>query len=445
MKTSVDRMNHALVKVTSKLTGSGVWLNLGLTDYSYVLTAKHNIDDKNDDEVEVFDYNNKKLTVIQTYPLDGMDVTLIKIKEICHNDIELCLENNDQKSNELDNENWILGYPKSLIDNDDDESIEHEGSIYFKKNKIYFKIEEHLPKYRDEEYIEGFSGGPIFECSNENIYLKGIITDRFDEDFEYQRVLGTTTKEIFHSLPKSVKLETCYKNKISDLIDSACQNLDDKMAQYILENNIIEHLENINLDSLEKCNYFYLPDDKEKTSQHQSLLKNKGSIEKYIHSRILSTMMNDNIQDIDINPSSFNGNKLYTIHITNFRQDHQLIAKLIRQENSFEFSDSTLLIIYPDNNNSLKYVNKKRISKVIANYAECREPDLYDNRLPFKKRNIVNNFLKTRKDKKLKFSIINIQFLIEMITQQVENNLYGDKYDEIELKDEITGVFKQYE
>ena len=58
MTEDVGALRASLVKVKYKLTGSGVWINLGFNDHSYVFTAKHNIDG---DSIEVYNYKGEKL------------------------------------------------------------------------------------------------------------------------------------------------------------------------------------------------------------------------------------------------------------------------------------------------------------------------------------------------------------------------------------------------
>lgn len=440
MTFNIEQLYSSLVKIKSKLIGSGVWLNLGLTEHSYVLTAEHNIDGK---DVEVFDQKGVKLKSTYLCSLKGMDISIIKIEEQCDNKIELCLSDADIQDSK--STCWILGYPKSLVKTSKFKSMEHQGTILLKKENIFFRIDENLPKDVDESNIEGFSGGPIFEVSNGVTYLKGIITDRCDDDFSYQKIYGEKSSEIYAELPDTVKDELICKNSIAKIVSQSCDQLGDKIGEYILESNLLEKLNSINLDELKSCEYFYLPDDKPKAMQHLSLLRNKTAVEAYVHSRILSIMMDETLSDISVNPSDFESNKLFTIHVTDFTRAHQLVAKLIRQENSLIFSNATILVIYSNENNDLKYVSKKRVSRIISNFSEGNEPELYNIGAPISEKGRIRSFLEARKNAGLKFAVFNIKFLIDMIVQHIEDELYGEQYVKSIVKQEVVEAIRKYE
>lgn len=440
MTEDIGSLFSPLVQVKSKFTGSGVWLNLGVNDHSYVLTAQHNI---GDDLLEVYNSLGKKLDATYIGPLDNLDICLIKINSKCDNAIELYLDNSfDSKS---DSKCWILGHPKSLVKTSEHKAMVHAGSILIDHEDIFFRIDEEFPHDSDRDYIDGFSGGPIFEVNLGVIYLQGIITDSFDENFSYKRILGIKSCEIYNALPEEVRNEIHCKEYLQKFIDPSLEILNGKVGEYLIEGDFSEKLESIDLNDLRNCKYFYLPDDKPKETQHIALLRNNEAIKSYIHSRILSMIMDENLTNICLNPTKFENDKLFTIYITNFTETHKLIAKLITQESSLDYSNATILIIYSNNNNDLTFVTKRRISRIIANYAEGIEPELYSDKVPFKERKLLRDFLETRKTAGMKFAILNIKFLIEMVLQHVENNLYGEKYDKDIIKGEIIGVLRKYE
>lgn len=433
-------LHSALVKVKSKLTGSGVWISLGFAEHSYVLTADHNIDSH---DFEVFDSTGRKLDSSYVCKLDGLDISILKINERCVNKIELCLE--DSAKIDKDSSCWILGYPKALVQTSDFKSIEHEGTILVDNEKIIFRIDENLPNYADRDNVEGFSGGPIFQVSKNVIYLKAIITDSFDDNFSYQRIYGVRSRDIYARFPKDIVSELYNKGCVEGIVDKSCKVLDKKIIEYIINGNFLDKLNCIDLNTLEGCEYFYLPDDKDKSTQHVSLLRNEESLKSYIHSRIISMVMDEALSNVILNPTKFESNKLFTIHVTDFTETHQLIAKLIKQENSFDYSNAIIMIIYSTDDNDLSYVKKKRISKVIADFADGREPELYHDSIPINEKMKLKSFLETRKIAGMKFSIINIKFLVKMIVEKVKNELYGECYNQQELQREVIEVVKYYE
>jgi hypothetical protein len=436
----VGCLHSALVKVKSKLTGSGVWISLGFTEHSYVLTAEHNIDSH---DFEVFDSTGRKLDSSYVCKLNGLDISVLKINERCVNNVELCLE--DCTKIDKDSRFWILGYPKALVKISDFKSIEHEGTILIDNDNIFFRIDENLPDYADRDNVEGFSGGPIFQVSKNVIYLKAIVTDSFDDNFTYKRIYGVRAKDIYELLPKDIISELYNKKCLESIVDKSCKVLDDKIIEYIINGNFLDKLNCIDLNKLEGCEYFYLPDDKDKSTQHVSLLRNEESLKSYIHSRIISMVMDETLSNISLNPTKFESNKLFTIHVTDFTETHQLIAKLIKQEHSLDYSNAIIMIIYSTDDNDLSFVKKKRISKVIADFADGREPELYNDSIPINEKVKLKSFLETRKSADMKFSIINIKFLVKMIVEQVKNELYGECYNQQNLQKEVIEVVKYYE
>ncbi|ELC9522630.1 trypsin-like peptidase domain-containing protein [Vibrio alginolyticus] len=440
MSDDLSHLHAALVQVKSKLKGSGVWLNLGFTEHSYVLTATHNIDINN---IDVYDSNNNLLHSEFVCSLDELDVSIIKVNSACDNKIELYVD--EEKTDNVGSKCWILGYPKSLVKTSIHRSIEHQGTILNVEEKLFFRIDEILPNHSDKDNIEGFSGGPIFEVINGLVYLKGIITDSFDDGFNYQRILGTKIAKVIDLLPTLIKEEIKCKHTIDKIVEKSCDVLDEKIIQYILEGNFLDKLNYINLEELKNCKYFYLPDDQSKNTQHLSLLRNLESLKSYIHTRIISLIMDDELSDVLLNPTKFEAERIFTIHVTDFKEKHELVAKLIRQENSFEYSNAIVLIIYSNNDNDLTYLTKKRVSRVIANYAEGRIPALYDTSASIQERGRLRNFLEPIKKSHMKFSVINIKFLVEMIVSHIENEFYDEEYDKSLIKDEIIEVVKKYE
>ncbi|HIF9276604.1 TPA: hypothetical protein ACX6QU_000259 [Photobacterium damselae] len=440
MRVDLSHLHAALVQVKSKLTGSGVWLNLGFTEHSYVLTATHNIDINS---IEVYDSNIRLLDSEFVCSLDELDVSIIKVNSACTNKIELYVD--EEKTDNDNSKCWILGYPKSLVKTSIHSSIEHQGTILNVEEKLIFRIDEILPSQSDKDNIEGFSGGPIFEVINGLVYLRGIITDAFDDWFNYQRILGTKIAKVIELLPSSIKEEIECKHTIEKIVGKSCEVLDEKITQYILDSNFLDKLNYINLEELQNCKYFYLPDDQSKNTQHLSLLRNLESLKSYIHTRIISLIMDDELSDVILNPTTFEAEKIFTIHVTDFKEKHELVAKLIRQENSFEYSNAIVLIIYSNDDNDLKYLTKRRVSKIISNYAEGRIPALYDTSASIQEKYRLRNFLEPIKKSQMKFSVINIKFLVEMIVIHIEDVFYDEEYDKSLVKEEIIGVVKKYE
>ena len=441
MIMNVGLLYSSLVRVKSKLIGSGVWINLGFDDHSYVLTAKHNI---HHEALEVFNFEGELLESSYIGQIGELDISIIKIHSRCNNNIGLCLDELfDSKS---DSKCWILGYPKSLVKISEHKAIDHEGTILFHHDEMFFRIEQDLPDNSEREHIDGFSGGPIFEINNKgDIYLKGIITDSFDDNFSYKRIRGEKLSIIYKNLPEEIKSDIFTSEYISRYLDRTPLLLSKDIDEIILESGLITSLKNIDLNDLNECGYFYLPDDRSKVTQHISLLTNDNSIKSYLHSRIISMLLDEGISKISLIPTLFEGNKLFTMHLTEFTSKHQLIAKLIKQQKSLDYANSIILIIYPNDRNDLRYVKKKRISRLIADYSEGSEPELYSRELPLNEKRILKSFLESRKQAGVTFSIFNLKFLVEMIIDEIENEYKASELDTALIKAEVIKVIKEYD
>ncbi|NMP28531.1 trypsin-like peptidase domain-containing protein [Rahnella sp. SAP-1] len=440
MSEDIGSLRASLVQVRSTLTGSGVWVNLGVNDHSYVFTAKHNIDA---DCIEVYNFKGEKLDANYIGPLGELDISIIKINSRCDNTIKLSLD----KSSDLgtDSKCWILGYPKALLKTSDNKDICHSGTILIDHGDIFFRIDENLPHDFDRDHIDGFSGGPILEVNNGSIYLKGIITNSYDNNFSYPRIKGVKLFDIYDALPETIKDEMDCEDYVQNLIEPSIEALQGHIGNYLLDGDFSTKLRRIDLNVLLSCKYFYLPDDMPKLTQHNALLRNNESITSYLHSRILSMIIDEEITNISMNPTFFEGEKVFTIHTTNFTEKSTLIAKLITQDISLEYANAKILIISPNDSDDLSFVQRDRIYKVIANYAEGKEPELYSENFPFNRKKILRDFLETRKKEGVKFSILNIKFLMKMIIDHIDNRLYGEKYDKDLLKQEIAKVLRLYE
>lgn len=438
---NIGTLYSSLVKVKSKLIGSGVWINLGFDEHSYVLTANHNI---HDEKIEIFNIKGDELESSYIGQIGELDIAIIKIHSKCDINVGLCLD--DHAELKSDSKCWILGFPKSLVKISEYKSIDLEGSILFYDEDIFFRIEQGLPENSEREHIDGFSGGPIFEITSKgDIYLKGIITDSFDDNFSYKRIRGEKISTIYNNLPEEIKNDICSPDFISNYLNRVPLLLNQDIDEVLLDDDFLKHLKKIDLNDLNECKYFYLPDDRAKATQHISLLTNDNSIKSYLHSRIISLILDNNISKISLNPSLFGNDKLFTIHVTDFIDKHQLIARLIKQDKSLDYANSIILIIYSNDKNDLKFVRKKRISRVIADYSEGREPELYSRELPFAEKKVLKNFLVSRKQAGVTFSIINLKFLVDMLINEIENEYDSNELDTALIKTEVIKVINKYD
>ncbi|MBL4625872.1 MAG: hypothetical protein JKY42_12145 [Flavobacteriales bacterium] len=170
---NINYLKNVTVKVNS---GSGCLFQPLNSEYSYVLTAQHVIEDVEkieiirqnlDDEGEVI---NESIEVIGEpffHNNENKDAAIIKVKKV--DGIELLLRDESSQNN-LDNY-YLSGHPKSRLNN----------AFSYRKNKLtiensvqygYIEAELSTPAIRSE--IIGQSGGGIIKIDNSCFLLAGI-------------------------------------------------------------------------------------------------------------------------------------------------------------------------------------------------------------------------------------------------------------------------------
>lgn len=147
--------------------GSGVLFQPMTDKYTYVLTAKHNVQGKDNNTIIIKNYEQENLTVLKKYEHDQLDIAIIKIEKI-DNFIGPMKQIEEPKQNE----NYILyGYPETRRD---DQKIELN---YFKLEfgqlwQDYCVLDNKA--FSNQGEIVGCSGGGVFKENGESIYISGI-------------------------------------------------------------------------------------------------------------------------------------------------------------------------------------------------------------------------------------------------------------------------------
>ncbi len=155
--------------------GSGVLFQPMTEEYSYILTAKHNLyndakqgsykepKDKDDIKITFCDGNDKQ--IIDKYEHDSLDIAILKIDKI---EFESPYKEFIQPNNGY--EFKFYGYPEKRRN-------ETEKISYFDLNIgdiTGFEITASNKEYFPKEYINGCSGGGVFKQDGDNFYLVGI-------------------------------------------------------------------------------------------------------------------------------------------------------------------------------------------------------------------------------------------------------------------------------
>lgn len=155
--------------------GSGVLFQPMTDEYTYVLTAKHNIENSDAQDIQIKRYDDTPLTAQEKYLHNEKDIAIIKINKLETFDGPL-------KKLELPNDGErykLYGYPNSRRINTTDEKIHN---LDFDVTDINDDtIQARNIDYSGQVEVNGFSGGGLFQEIGEDVYCLGI-ESRMDSD-----------------------------------------------------------------------------------------------------------------------------------------------------------------------------------------------------------------------------------------------------------------------
>ncbi|MFM2599555.1 ABC-three component system protein [Vibrio fortis] len=236
--------------------GSGCLFQVNSSDYTYVLTAKHNIEDEDEDEVTITKFEmledgtitEKNIDVIGTpyfHKDDNKDAAIIKVgKQI---DIPHLIKWNQSQPNNSDK--YLCGYPGV-----------RQGNDRFRMNSIqplnlqeYGYVEGQLTPMVTQKEVSGQSGGGVLSFYNGAHFLlgiqKGMAAD--DEAESLSRVSYMPVKffeEIVteHS-DELVELIPPFISNFSDLIDNVYNLNSFVVKKELVKNELQEVAKEISL------------------------------------------------------------------------------------------------------------------------------------------------------------------------------------------------------
>ncbi len=171
--TFFERCKSFTVKVNG---GSGVIFQPMTDDYSYILTAKHNLyTDPNTmqepiEEISIEAYEIEiNFNQSDRYVHETLDIAILKIGKV---DIETPLKEFENLATDLNYE--FYGYPKYKRDESDiiGNQIENYKVNFSKKDASIITFDN--PKFSSIEEIKGASGGGVFRKIDDKIYLVAI-------------------------------------------------------------------------------------------------------------------------------------------------------------------------------------------------------------------------------------------------------------------------------
>lgn len=161
--TGFDKCKNSTVVVNQ---GSGVIIQPMITEYSYVLTAKHVVRDLDVSEINVSDVNGNNIGVIDKFEHPTLDVAIIKIGYIEEVEILKCFDEPKNKE-----EYKFFGYPNTRRNGEKKQKVIDLQLVSYDGLKITSRNDD----YSDQEEIEGMSGGGVYKIIDDNkVYLVGV-------------------------------------------------------------------------------------------------------------------------------------------------------------------------------------------------------------------------------------------------------------------------------
>lgn len=310
--TREEALHQQRVQTVIVEEGSGVLIGASTSNYSYVLTARHNLlldpdnydedEFKDKDDIELFDHNNNRLPVLDYFYHRGVGVDLALILVEFQEDlkINLCFSSFSNYKIKL------AGYPQTrrhldtMAEKYASYELEHADTV---GNREVYRVVENV----DMASIVGFSGGGVFI---------------FDEDTNSTSLLMIETQmdgnpeEEFHG-----RIQCFRHNLFADILNSNTY-LDEPLAKILptyltsfelLIQYIFEYNNWVDRDSLENV---------------------KAAIEDFAR---------DNLEDFDINPLT-----LFENFNLKFSENGQLNQLIISQGHWISFLELLVLSILVD-------------------------------------------------------------------------------------------------
>jgi len=185
-----DKVQSSAVMVcTAESVGTGLLIQSSSPDFDYVISARHNLVDLGEDDLDVVSCEGNKFELVDVAYLDpnGPDIAILRVKKTDQaNRIPVCTEAENHAHGVL------AGYPGALqLQRNKD--LELRGVISYsaaESTNFYFEIlNAPDPAVYEKNYIAGFSGGGVFQLSESKaeVVLKGIVIQRWDDDFDVKK------------------------------------------------------------------------------------------------------------------------------------------------------------------------------------------------------------------------------------------------------------------
>lgn len=217
-KTVVDKVAVRIVYDGSE--GSGVLLSTIDKTYTYIITAFHVLKETDEPDLnKIFIYQTAEGTekkihlVLKRFEFDkDNDLAVLQAEYI--NDIPMLTISPSLIEEKL----LLVGYPEILLEEKNKRlSLNTVYSEKRGKSKLLCKITDNLSNYSISEidHLNGFSGGGLFSCYDNDSYLIGIETNALTNQANYYAIEGVLSDYIIDFIYK--KFYNSDEVKISEL------------------------------------------------------------------------------------------------------------------------------------------------------------------------------------------------------------------------------------
>lgn len=213
MPSIEEKLRFFAVKVNN---GSGCIFQPNTTEFSYVLSVKHNIEraDKtllNIEEITVQRNDSTPLTILNIYIHDELDLILLKVEYVGNPEYNLTVSEPIREEQLI-----VYGYPTYLQGRSTDLPCVCGLSI---QTGISYEITSSNPMHTfnrgAQQNVIGFSGSGIFKIEGNNIILKGIFPRLNDSEGAHNKINGFYIDPI-NELIRSNELSELLPNYMCD-------------------------------------------------------------------------------------------------------------------------------------------------------------------------------------------------------------------------------------
>lgn len=364
---TLEKAKQATVCV---LDGSGVLINPYTSQYSYILTAKHVVEETNVEHITVVNIEGQSLTVIDKLEHLQIDAAILKIERVENIETSYIVGfDNPQQSVKL------FGYPSNRreLERARDQLYSYDGILHdIQNNSLVYSISD-IIQYED---IEGFSGGGIFlvDDEKEEIFITAIEFEIFNAQ-SIDSKINCIKMDVYIKLLRDNSWSEIKPNHLSDFIfhsDYIFNNLDleNENSLNVIRNIITNILIHYGVISSEQIN----PDKiiarfKSRILAHGQDLQNLYDKELWCGfleflSIYLSLFSPNNINSVNVNYLDQMFLRFRFIYDHDNSKFRQLFKKLILETELGPLnSDGKILIFTRDNSNTGSPYVSKRVSE----------------------------------------------------------------------------------